>query len=66
MNQNNLRVLAKEWLEKGKHDIDEAQLSLSAGGWADVICFHCQQAAEKHLKAFLVSKGIDVGKIKKL
>lgn len=27
MNQNNFVVLAKEWLEKGIHDIDEACLN---------------------------------------
>ncbi|MDR1589717.1 MAG: HEPN domain-containing protein [Oscillospiraceae bacterium] len=25
----------------------------------DIICFHCQQAAEKWLKAFLIFRGID-------
>ena len=28
----------------------------------DVICFHCQQAAEKYLKAYLISKNVDFGK----
>ena len=26
------------------------------------VCFHCQQAAEKFLKAFLISRGIDIKK----
>lgn len=42
MNQNNFVVLAKEWLEKGTHDINEAHLSFVSGGWTDIICFHCQ------------------------
>lgn len=66
MNQNNLHLLAQEWFEKGSHDIDEAKLSFREGGWTDIICFHCQQTAEKHLKGFLVSKGINIGKLKKL
>lgn len=65
MNQNNLYLLAQEWFGKGSHDIDEAQLSLRDGGWTDIICFHCQQAAEKYLKGFLVSNGINIGKMKK-
>ena len=66
MSQDNFTLLAGEWLEKASHDFDEAQLSLNAGGWTDIICFHCQQAAEKCLKAFLVSKGINIVKIRKL
>jgi HEPN domain-containing protein len=65
MKQNNLIILAKEWLEKGSHDLDEARLSFKHGGWTDIICFHCQQAAEKYLKGFLTRQGINVGKLKK-
>ena len=65
MKQNNLLILAKEWFEKGSHDLDEAKLSLEHGGWTDIICFHCQQAAEKYLKGFLVSQGVNIGKLKK-
>lgn len=65
MNQNNLNLLAQEWFEKGSHDIDEARLSFQQDGWTDIICFHCQQTAEKYLKGFLVSKGINIGKMKK-
>lgn len=65
MKRDNLIILAKEWFEKGDHDLDEAKLSFKHGGWTDIICFHCQQAAEKYLKGFLVSQGINVGKLKK-
>ncbi|MCK4245102.1 MAG: HEPN domain-containing protein [Candidatus Omnitrophica bacterium] len=65
MKQNNLIILAKEWFEKGNHDLDEAKLSFEHGGWTDIICFHCQQAAEKYLKGFLVSQGVNIGKLKK-
>ena len=59
-NNFNFKILAKEWFEKGSHDFHEAKLSFAHGGWADIICFHCHQAAEKHLKGFLVSKGRDI------
>lgn len=26
------------------------------------VCFHCQQAAEKYLKAFLISNGVEIKK----
>lgn len=56
----NLKILAKEWFERGSHDLDEAKLSFTHGGWTDIICFHCHQTAEKYLKGFLVSKGRDI------
>jgi len=59
-NNFNLKVLAKEWFEKGNHDLDEARLSYEHGGWTDIICFHYHQAIEKYLKGFLTSKGRDV------
>lgn len=49
-NNSNFKILAKEWFEKGNHDLDEANLSFREGGWTDIICFHCQQAVEKYLK----------------
>lgn len=66
MKQNNLTILAKEWFEKGDHDFDEARLSFEHGGWTDIICFHCHQTAEKYLKGFLVSRGINIGKSSKI
>ncbi len=59
-NNSNFKVLAKEWFEKGDHDLDEARLSFRHGGWTDIICFHCHQAVEKYLKGFLVSRGRDI------
>jgi HEPN domain-containing protein len=31
----------------------------SADPVTDIVCFHCQQAAEKYLKLYLISKGIE-------
>lgn len=59
-NNSNFKILAKEWFEKGNHDLDEAKLSFEHGGWTDIICFHCHQAAEKYLKGFLVCRGRDI------
>lgn len=60
MKRANLKKLAFEWFEKGNHDFDEAKRSFKNSGWPDVICFLCHQAAEKYLKGFLVSKGVDI------
>jgi HEPN domain-containing protein len=46
------------WLTKAENDLLNIRNNLHAPHvpW-DTVCFHAQQAAEKHLKAFLVAKG---------
>ena len=46
----------KDWIEKGNHDFEDARRLLESGGYADTICFLCQQAVEKYLKGYLVFK----------
>ncbi len=49
----------REWLLKVAEDCRVAEvLSASAEPLDDAICFHCQQAAEKLLKALLVADGV--------
>ena len=46
---------AKAWLRKAESDLLSADNNLSAAQIPfDVVCYHCQQATEKHLKALLV------------
>jgi HEPN domain-containing protein len=53
------RKLLGEWLHKADADLDLAEHLLSDNVvYPDAIAFHCQQAAEKYLKAFLVSCGV--------
>ena len=48
---------AKLWIEKAKNDLLNADNNLASDKIPfDTVCFHCQQAAEKLLKAFLVLK----------
>ncbi len=49
------------WLRKAEHDRLNIENNLVASDipW-DTVCFHAQQAAEKLLKGFLVSRGHDV------
>ncbi|MDD5674731.1 MAG: HEPN domain-containing protein [Chitinivibrionales bacterium] len=57
------------WLEKAAMDITAARhlrKTSDASALTETICFHCQQAVEKYLKAFLVSKNISFKKIHNL
>src|SRR5688572_16796214 len=45
--------LTREWLEKTSHDLATADRMASASPLPDVVAFHCQQAAEEALKAYL-------------
>ena len=62
------RDLARGWLLKAASDLRAAK-ACSAAGSPDTACFHCPQAAEKSLKAFLIFHGInfpfshDLGKL---
>jgi HEPN domain-containing protein len=50
-----MNELTEEWLFKAEQDIYSADLLLHAGEIPvpDYVCFHCQQSAEKYLKAYL-------------
>lgn len=51
--------LAKQWLAKAKNDLLNADNNFRSEIIPyDTVCFHCQQAAEKILKAYLVAKGM--------
>jgi len=53
-----LKDILKLWKIKAEHDIKAAEKELfSIDPLTDIVCFHAQQAAEKYLKYFLVSKG---------
>ncbi len=48
----------EEWLRFAKDDLSAAQfLTKLVPTPIEIICFHCQQAAEKGLKAMLVASG---------
>lgn len=55
----------EKWILKAVNDLKVAEHELRQPEdeiITDAVCFHCQQAVEKLLKAYLVSKNIDFGK----
>jgi HEPN domain-containing protein len=44
------------WLEKAAEDLNTVEILWDEDGPNTVICFHCQQCAEKALKSFLVAQ----------
>lgn len=52
------------WIQKAEHDLQTAEVALDLSRpITDTAGFHCQQAVEKLLKAFLLSKDWDPEKI---
>lgn len=50
--------IVRQWLYKAKNDLLNADNNLKSEEVPfDTVCFHCQQAAEKFLKAYLIGKG---------
>lgn len=57
---------AEEWFERGRHDIETAQLLYDERGYTDSIAYHIQQSVEKYLKGYLVLHGRKPPKIHEL
>jgi HEPN domain-containing protein len=54
---------AAAWIRKAESDFLAADNNLAAANVPhDAVCFHCQQAAEKYLKALLASLGAPSGR----
>lgn len=53
----------KQWLQKADEDLFVVEkLTESEIIATSSVCFHCQQAVEKFLKAFLIANGIEIKK----
>ncbi len=58
------RQLVRSWLSKASHDLAAARLlGTSDPPLLDVALYHCQQAAEKALKGYLVYRDQRVAKV---
>lgn len=54
---------ALEWLQYAENDLEAGRFLLGMVPLpVEIICFHCQQTAEKALKAFLAHNGTSVPK----
>jgi len=58
--QPEVATIVRRWVEKAENDLRTADyvLGMEQDCPTDVVCFHCQQCAEKYPKALLVSFGI--------
>jgi len=51
--------IARLWVAKAANDLLNADNNLASSRIpCDTVCFHCQQAAEKLMKAVLVARGV--------
>ena len=58
------RDVVIRWIKKAESDLRSANVLLKADDViTEAVCFHCQQAIEKYLKAFLTEKNVRFGKI---
>jgi HEPN domain-containing protein len=56
-----MNEITEEWIFKAEEDFTSAGLLMYAGEAPvpDYVCFHCQQCAEKYLKAYLQEHEIE-------
>ncbi len=54
-----MHALTREWVEKAEGDFNTSSREMRARKSPnyDAVCFHCQQCAEKYLKAYLQERG---------
>jgi HEPN domain-containing protein len=53
----------REWMRHAEEDMLAAELLINQPRKPlHIICFHCQQAAEKYIKAYLVSRNVSFEK----
>ena len=46
----------EEWIEMARKDLRGPKILYEATGVEELVAFHCQQAVEKYLKAFLIKE----------
>lgn len=60
-------TLVRSWLAKARRDLESAQrLASEPAPYLDTAIYHCQQCAEKALKAFLIYHNVKFEKIHNL
>lgn len=60
----NNKELAREWFSTGDMDLESAAfLQKMRPAPAEIICYHCQQCAEKYLKGFIALYGKEIPRV---
>jgi len=60
---NEIIEIVKRWIENADHDLGTALITYHhIPKYKDTIAFHCQQAVEKYLKAYLLKLGLPLKK----
>jgi len=55
--------IVKKWLIKADNDLAIVEQGLKSDRViTDILCFHCQQVAEKYLKLYIMSNGVEFSK----
>ena len=52
----------QEWISKANKDIRTVEIMKEFEDLTEIICFHCQQAVEKYLKALLIKNDYEITK----
>jgi HEPN domain-containing protein len=62
-----MKKTTREWVRKAEADyVAAGRLRRGSAPLHDVVCFHCQQCAEKYLKALLQEAGLAIPKTRNL
>jgi len=55
------KTIANEWFDIAKTDFNSAKFLCDMIPWPkEIICYHCQQCAEKMLKGYIALKGGEI------
>ncbi len=58
-----MREIVREWVKKGESDFIAAKTLVQQKGLENQTGFHCQQAIEKWVKAYLIEQNEEIRKI---
>jgi len=58
-----MREIVQEWVKRGDSDLEAAKLLAPEKGLENQTGFHCHQAIEKWLEAYLIKQGEELRKI---
>ena len=54
----NNKIISKEWFDFAENDLNSAKFLLQMKpNPLEIICYHCQQSAEKYLKGYIALNG---------